>query len=293
MRTKNDNELPFDVAKKANGQTDAGGQIAIATPFFYNSRSEVTSAAIYTNAYGYVYDPIGNRLFAAFNSVTNSYTANCLNQYTGISGGQTAAPTYDLDGNILTFGEWAYSWEGENRMSIAAPANPTNGSIRVEYGYDHRHRRVSKCVRALTGQEPYTPPSPPGNPGEWVTVRTHTYVFDDWNLIAETVADTNGVIAKIEYVWGLDVSGSLQGAGGVGGLLAVSVNGEIYLPCYDNNGNITAYVDDQGSVVARYAYDAFGNTISLSGSLASTFAFRFSTKYFDVETGLYYYGYRF
>jgi hypothetical protein len=69
-----------------------------------------------TNAYVYVYDPIGNRLFAAVNAGTNGYTANCLNQYTGISGVQSAAPTYDLDGNMLTFGEWAYSWDGENRM---------------------------------------------------------------------------------------------------------------------------------------------------------------------------------
>jgi len=282
-----------DMLGRITNRTDLTAALNAASAFGYNSRSEVASAVMYTNAYGYVYDPIGNRLFAAFNSVTNSYTANCLNQYTGISGGQTAASTYDQDGNMLTFGEWEYSWDGENRMASAAPANPTNGSVRVEYGYDHRHRRVSTRVRVFTGQEPYNLPSPLGNSGEWVTVRTHTYVFDDWNLIAETVADTNGVIARIEYAWGLDISGSLQGAGGVGGLIAVSVNGEIYLPCYDNNGNITAYVDDQGSVVARYAYDAFGRTISMSGALANTFAFRFSTKYYDAETGLYYYGYRY
>ena len=37
------------------------------------------------------------------------------------------------------------------------------------------------------------------------------------------------------------------GAGGVGGLVAVSVDGDFYFPGYDNNGN------------AEYAYDAFGN----------------------------------
>ena len=40
-------------------------------------------------------------------------------------------------------------------------------------------------------------------------------------------------------------------------------------------------------------YDAFGNTISQSGPLADFFRHRFSTKYFDSETGLYYYGYRY
>ena len=39
--------------------------------------------------------------------------------------------------------------------------------------------------------------------------------------------------------------------------------------------------------------DAFGNTIWQSGPLADFFRHRFSAKYFDAETGLYYYGYRF
>ena len=40
-------------------------------------------------------------------------------------------------------------------------------------------------------------------------------------------------------------------------------------------------------------YDDFGRTISRSGSMADFFRMRFSTKYFESETGLYYYGYRF
>ena len=53
------------------------------------------------------------------------------------------------------------------------------------------------------------------------------------------------------------------------------------------------YWDAQGSVVAEYTYDAFGKLIASSGPMADIFAIRYSTKYFDVETGLYYYGYRF
>ena len=90
-----------------------------------------------------------------------------------------------------------------------------------------------------------------------------------------------------------DISGSLQGAGGVGGLLAVRTGEGAYYPAYDNNGNIVAYADDSGALVASYAYDAFGNTMESSGPLADFFAHRFSTKSLDPETGLYYYGYRF
>ena len=89
------------------------------------------------------------------------------------------------------------------------------------------------------------------------------------------------------------LSGSLQGAGGVGGLLAVRADGDSYSPFCDDNGNVVAYADSAGAVVASYAYDAFGNTLSTSGSLASAFAHRFSTKPLDPETSLYYYGYRF
>ena len=99
--------------------------------------------------------------------------------------------------------------------------------------------------------------------------------------------------AEVLYFWGMDLSESLQGAGGVGGLLAVSVNGQFYFPAYDNNGNVTKYIDESGNVVAAYEYDDFGRLLSQTGAMADFFRHRFSTKYYDPETGLYYYGYRF
>ncbi len=43
---------------------------------------------------------------------------------------------------------------------------------------------------------------------------------------------------------------------------------------------------------SAYTYDAFSRTVAATGPLADTLPHRFSTKYFDLETGLYYYGYR-
>jgi RHS repeat-associated protein len=103
----------------------------------------------------------------------------------------------------------------------------------------------------------------------------------------------SGPYNLVHYVWGRDLSGTLDGAGGVGGLLATEVGGVWYFPLYDNNGNVTDYVSETGDVVASYEYDAFGRTLSATGSMASAFPFRFSTKYFDAESGLYYYGYRY
>lgn len=70
-------------------------------------------------------------------------------------------------------------------------------------------------------------------------------------------------------------------------------NGTIYVPHADAMGNILRYTDAVGNVVAAYTYDAFGKNISASGPMADVFRHRFSTKYYDAETGLYCYGYRF
>ena len=83
------------------------------------------------------------------------------------------------------------------------------------------------------------------------------------------------------------------GAGGVGGLVAVSIDGDFYFPGYDNNDNVIGYWNEDGDLVAEYAYDAFGNTIYEDGDMADVFPHRFSTKYYDAETDLYYYGYRY
>jgi RHS repeat-associated protein len=64
-------------------------------------------------------------------------------------------------------------------------------------------------------------------------------------------------------------------------------------PRRSGNRYVTEYVGSDGAVAARYEYDPFGNTTAMSGPMADTFPFRFSTKYFDAETGFYYYGYRY
>jgi RHS repeat-associated protein len=128
--------------------------------------------------------------------------------------------------------------------------------------------------------------------GDWFPFRTRTFVWDGWLPVLELADNAGGSPQAAEYFWGGDLSGSEQGAGGVGGLVAVSVDGQYYFPCYDHNGNVTAYVSESGSIAARYTYTPFGEVMSQSGPMAGQFRFRFSTKYQDAATGLYYYGYR-
>ena len=87
-------------------------------------------------------------------------------------------------------------------------------------------------------------------------------------------------------LWGLDLDGTLQGAGGVGGLLAVVRDGDTYIPTYDANGNISEYLSAaDGTVAAHYDYSPFGETLVASGPLASAFTHRFSTKPWCPVTG--------
>ena len=117
------------------------------------------------------------------------------------------------------------------------------------------------------------------------------YLYDGFNCIAEYTGSTP-TLSKTR-TWGLDLSGSLQGAGGVGGLLTEKQDGNYFYPTYDGNGNISEYLNIDSLIVAHYEYDPFGNTVVSQGNDAADFEYRFSTKPLDSETGLYYYLYRY
>ena len=277
--------------------TSRTGCQPVQSAFAYNNRSEVVSAAIGTNLFTHVYDDIGNHLLFGDNAVTYTFTHNQVNQMVGraVPSAPPTSFTYTADGGLASDGTWSYAYDDEDQLTFVTSASLTNGAIRVLNTYDYRRRRISKTVQRLNSTIP-PPPAPPTGIQEWETIETRTFIYDDWNLIYETIYTIDGGTTnttEVQYFWGLDLSDSLQGAGGVGGLLAVSRNGEFYFPAYDNNGNVTKYIDESGNIVAAYEYDDFARTISQSGPRVDFFRHRFSTKYFDAETGLYNYGLRF
>jgi RHS repeat-associated protein len=56
---------------------------------------------------------------------------------------------------------------------------------------------------------------------------------------------------------------------------------------------VSYLINSSQSMVASYQYDAYGRTISSSGTLANANLYRFSSKMVHPASGLYYYGYRF
>jgi RHS repeat-associated protein len=111
-------------------------------------------------------------------------------------------------------------------------------------------------------------------------------VYDGWNLVQE-VTSRNSDVSTNQYFWGLDLSGSLQGAGGIGGLLGILTSDSCLLTSVcDANGNVTGLIDTNGVTVATYDYGPFGEVLGATGPAATANPWRFSTRYTDPETGL-------
>ncbi len=203
---------------------------------------------------------------------------------------------YDGDGNLATDGRWHYIWDGENRL-IKADTNPNwpaNYKFTVFFDYDHAGRLVRRRIETIMGRLDFDNgmgPSTGAVSPSWTTY----FLYDGWNVIAEA----NGAQTILrKYAWGTDLSGSMQGAGGVGGLLMCTDNTGAQLAThfygYDGNGNVTMTVNAaDGTTSARYEYGPFGEMLRASGEFARRNPYRFSTKLYDEVSDFYYYGYRF
>ena len=296
----------YDPIGRRTSVTNSGN--AFDNPAFniygYNSRNELTASQRYLGtsildtaspvndeARAYDYDPIGNRTsvqqdydISLGNPITSTYVTNALNQYESVTaGGNTISLDYDDDGNLIHKDGVSYVFNCENRLVEVKPESPTIGDTRVTFAYDYMGRRFLKQNYVYAS-------------GDWTLVSTSTSVWNGWNRIQENVvlaADSSEVVKS--YIWGLDLSQSLQGAGGVGGLLAVVDDDsavDFYL--YDANGNVGQLVNAlTGDIDAHYEYDPFGRLLKSTGSKANQNPYRFSTKPMDQQTGLYYYGYRY
>jgi RHS repeat-associated protein len=249
------------------------GESGVHTDYSYTDRYELTSsgkyvlqpdgsvgAAVTGTAREYAFDPMGNRM----SDQAGSYTPNELNQYTATP--TAATLTYDANGNLTNDGVATYAYDAENRLITM---NRDHGAS-SHYTYDYLGRRIRRTATGMT---------------------TQRYLYDGWNLIAEL--DDSGTITR-QFVWGLDVSGSLQGAGGVGGLLEIDAGGTSqYYPIYDASHNVIGLYSGTGAIAAAYEYDPFGNKQTGLGAYAAANPFRFSTKYTDPDSGLVYYGMRY
>jgi hypothetical protein len=160
---------------------------------------------------------------------------------------------YDADGNLTSDGRWTYTWDRENRLVSMQGLSgiPTGAKLKLDFLYDYQGRRIQKMVSTNNGSA-------------YFAQSTNRFVYDGWNLVA-MVNPASSVLQS--FVWGLDLSGSQQGAGGVGGLLEIndSLNG-VCFPAYDGNRNAAGLTKGtDGSISAQYEYGPFGEVIRATG----------------------------
>ena len=232
----------------------------------------------------------GNNTFTAI--AKDSYGRMDTNSVT-VNLPTTNAFAYDLNGNTLTNGTRTFDYDDENQLvRITEPA-----VWKSEFAYDGKMRR--RIRKEFTWQS-----------SAWVQTNEVHYVYDGNLVIQERDANN---LPQVTYTRGNDLSGTLQGAGGIGGLLARTENsspafiawviiqgGGGPMPHYtgsayyhaDGNGNVTALIDGNQSIVAKYLYDPYGNILSQSGPLADANLYRFSSKEYHPNSGLVYYLYR-
>ncbi len=183
--------------------------------------------------------------------------------------------TYDADGNLTSDGVWTNTWNAENRL-IATECRtnvPTAARMKEEWAYLPDGRWSQRIVSTWnSGTLNYQPST------------TNRFVWDG-NVLLAILDHTNGLV--MSFMRGLDLSTTMQGAGGAGGLLSVSfkANG-VHFVAYDGNGNVAALANAvNGTNSAQYEYGPFGETIRVTGPAARQNPIRFSTQYADDVTG--------
>ena len=114
-----------------------------------------------------------------------------------------------------------------------------------------------------------------------------SFIYDGYKLIEERDALNSNALIR-SYVWQPEVLDR-----DVPLTVYDAVAEKTYYYHSDANKNVTELSDENGEVVAHYEYSPFGSLTKTTGAYTTSNPFRFSSEYFDEETGLVYYNYRY
>ena len=179
----------------------------------------------------------------------------------------TTAYGYDANGNLTNDAAFFYRYDALNRLTNVL--RRTNGTSVLANRYDGLGRRV-EAVRDGTNVE--------------------RYVYVPGTFLVLAVLDGSNHV-KQAFTHGPDLSGTLGGAGGIGGILAQTTGTNTVFLHSDVSGNVAFASDGAGQLIGTNRYTPFGGLVSRIGAFEGRFMF--SSKEWEPTVGLYYYGYRF
>ena len=295
-------------------KTTKNGDTEILTErYTYTATNAATSAQIATHTvdiangdsvtYSYTYDDNGNILSISHGSNTVSYvydSANQLLRENNLEQEFTNTWEYDNAGNILNRKGYFYTAGELDEEDLV-----------ITFPYTYGDGNWGDLLTAYDGEEiTYDEIGNPLTDGTWTyswengrQLMSMTRGSTKWNYTYSAdglrTKRTNGT-TTYNYVYnGSQLSQMTVGADTLhftydanGRPTTLTYNGTLYYYVTNLQGDVIAILGNQGETVVSYTYDAWGNILSCTGSMADTLGtynpLRYRGYVYDQETGLYY-----
>ena len=221
--------------------------------YTYDNQGQLTKEVNTKGTYNYTYDTYGN-IRSVSGAASHTYTYGDSEWLDLLTAYDGKEITYDAIGNPAVWHNGTGDWS----LSWANGrqlTEATKGSHVVSYTYDLAGIRNSKTVDGVT----------------------YNYITQNGQVVRQT--------------WGSHVLDIIYD--NTGKPYALNYDGTMYYYVLNLQGDVIAIVTTWGAAYGTYTYDAWGNVISQSGSIASINPIRYRGYYYDSETGLYYLGSRY
>ena len=209
---------------------------------------------------------------------TNTLTAT----YTGPA--FTNVPMTATDTSTVVLGDTTYTHDANGNLT---------GDATFTYQYDLANQLTNVIRKADSVSVLQCRYDAPGRRVEAIrsdgTVDRYVYFPGSFLVLAVLDGSNN---PKEFYTRGPDLSGTLDSAGGIGGILACTYStGKMCCSHADIMGNVHSLSDTSGAVLASFVYTSFGQLSARTDSVLPRYLF--SSKEFDRFLSFSYYGYRY
>ena len=278
-------------SKSANYTYDARGNITAisdgtnTTSYVYDSLDQLTreNNQAAGKTWVYTYDNGGNilskseyayttgALGAALDTISYGYGDSSWKDLLTSYDGQLLAS--DEIGNLANDGTWSYSWQYGRQLAQMSRPDASGDTEMIRFRYDSGGHRIGKDSGVYHASY---------SGGEIVYAGETTRT--SYSYLGDTLTQVN-----IDAPTG---STSLHFTYDEIGPMSVTYDGAEYFYLKNAQGDVTGLVNSSGTQVVAYTYDAWGNPLTTTGTMADTLGnlnpFRYRGYVYDAETGLYY-----
>jgi RHS repeat-associated protein len=303
--------------------TQQSGTNTSAFQYGYDGADQLLSASLPNagqspvDAYGYRYDPAGNRTGEQINTTLTTSAYNSLNQLTSVSGSTglqlTISGSLSESGTVAAGGK-AVVTDINNNFTIAVPVNLGSNNIPITATATGTGNYVTSGTLQVSATAGASIPQIQYDlNGNLTCDGAHSYVCDSVNRLAQiwyssTVgtgssttmsydgrgrrvqivdAASSGTTTK-NLVWdGMSICEEKNASGAVTKRYfdqGVQIGGSNYYYTRDHLGSIRELTDANGVVQARYNYDPYGRQTQVSGTMSADFGY--TGDYFHVPSQL-------